>query len=83
MVVCAFEMSGESNIANIFAAFGRISRRDFIFREDGGIGTFRDTSPTVDAGIRINIDPGPFIKWLTGDHTFHRTNIDTTSITNA
>jgi hypothetical protein len=82
-MVRAFEMASETNIANIFATFRRVSGRDFIFREDGSIGTFRNTRPTVNTGIRVNIDPGPLIERLAGKHTFHRANIDTTAIANA
>jgi hypothetical protein len=83
MMVCTFEMAREADIANILAAFGSVSRRNFIFWEDGDIRTFRNARTAVNTSVGIDIDPGPFVHGETRNHTFHRTDIDTTAVTNA
>src|SRR6185369_14699739 len=83
MMICALEMTGESDIADIFATFCGVSRGDLVFREDGGKWAFRNASPTVNARIRIDIDPGPLVQREARDHTFHGANIDTTAIPHA
>jgi len=82
VMIGAFPVTGESDAADVFAAFGSIRRRDFIFREDGGIRTLRNASATVNAGIWVNIDPGPFCSG-SGDHALNGADINTTAVTNA
>jgi hypothetical protein len=77
------KMTGETNIANIFTAFRDIGRRNFIFREDGSKWTFGNARTTVNAGVRVNIDPRPFIHREAGNHAFYRTNVNTTAVANA
>jgi hypothetical protein len=83
MVVGAIERAGQTNFADVLSAFGSICRRDLILREDGSVWALRNAGTTINAGIRVDVDPGPFIDRLTGDHTFHGANIDTPAITNA
>src|SRR5262249_51653184 len=83
MMIRAFKVTGETDLADIFTAFRGISRRNFIFREDGGKRAFGDTGATVNTGIRVDIDPGPLFNWETRNHTFHGTNIDTATVAHA
>jgi hypothetical protein len=83
MMVGALEMTGQTDVADVFAALRRIGRGNFIFREDGSIWTFGHTRPTIDTGIRVDINPGPFIERLARYHAFHRANIDAAPVANA
>jgi len=82
-IIRTFEMTSETDIANVLAAFGGISRGNFVFREDGGIWTFRDARAAVNAGVGINIDPRPFVDGLTGNHAFDGADFNATTVTNA
>src|SRR5215211_7885842 len=83
VMVGTFKVTRKTDVANIFTAFGSISSRDFIFRENGRKWAFRNAGATVNTSIRVNIDPGPFIYRLAGNHTFNGTNVNATTVTNA
>ena len=83
MMIGAFPVTGESYVADIFAAFGSVRRRDFIFREDGSIRALGYTSAAIDTGIRVNIDPRVFIDGVAGDHTFNGANVNAAAVANA
>jgi hypothetical protein len=82
MMICGFIVAREADLADVLTALGSVCRRDFIFGEDRCEWTFRHACTTVNAGIRIDVDPRPLVDRLAGDHAFDRTNIDTTAITN-
>jgi hypothetical protein len=48
--------------------------------KNGFIRTFWDARAAIDAGIWIDIDPGPFLHRVAGYHAFYRTNIDASAI---
>jgi hypothetical protein len=81
-MVSTFEMTCKTDLADEFAAFGCVSRWDFIFGEDSRERTFRNTCAAVNAGIRVNVDPRPFGNRLAGNHAFNRANFNTTTVTN-
>jgi hypothetical protein len=83
MMIGTFPVTGESHIADIFAAFGGISRGHFIFGEDGSKWTFRYAGAAINAGIRVNIDPWIFIDRVARDHTFDGANVNAATIANA
>src|SRR5690606_20002297 len=58
----------------------RVRRGDFLFNEDRFIWAFGDARTAVDAGIRIDEVPGPFIFRLTGNNAFHRENFNTCAV---
>jgi hypothetical protein len=45
------------------------------FLKDGLIGTFRDARTTVDAGVRVDVEPGPIRFWLPTNDAVHRANV--------
>ena len=83
MMIGTFKMTRKPNIADIFAALCGVCGRDFVFGEDGGKWTFGNTCPAVNAGVGINIDPGPFCNRLSGNHALYRADINTTAVANA
>jgi len=83
MMIGAFPVTGESYVADIFAAFGSVRRGHFIFREDSRKWTFRYTSAAINTGIRVDIDPWEFIDGVAGYHTFNGANVNATAVTNA
>jgi len=82
-MIRTLKVTCEANIHNVFATFGCVGSGNFILGEDGGKGTFRNARTAVNAGIRVNIDPRPFIDWLARNHTFNRTDVYATAIANA
>ena len=83
MMIGTFPVTGESDIAEIFAAFGGIGGGHFIFREDGSKWTFRYAGATINTGIRVDIDPWEFIDGVAGYHTFNGANVNAAAVTNA
>jgi hypothetical protein len=83
-MVGAIESLGKSRCSNSsgqsFGAFGFIGSRNLFERENGQVRAFRDTRATVDAGIRVDVKPGPFFNRFTRDYTFHWTNRRATAI---
>jgi hypothetical protein len=82
-MIRALEVTGEANITDVFTAFRRVSRGNLIFWEDGSKWTFGNARTTVNAGIRVNVNPRPFINRLTRNHTLYGTNINATTVANA
>jgi hypothetical protein len=68
----------ETNITNILTALRRVGRELPPGRETG-----IQARAAIDTCIRIDIDPGPLVNRLTGNHALDGTNIDTTAVTNA
>jgi hypothetical protein len=83
LMVSAFEMTGESNLANILAAFGSVRSRNFIFGVDGRKWAFWHTRATINTGVGINVHPGPFGYRLAGDNALHGAYFNATAVTNA
>jgi len=83
MMIGAFPVTGESDVADIFAAFGSVSSRHFIFREDGSIWALRYTSAAINTGIRVDIDPRKFIDRVARNHTFNGANVNAAAVANA
>src|SRR5690606_26499684 len=69
--------------AQILTASGLIGRRHLIFGEDGFIWAFRDACATINAGVRVNVIPGPFILRQPRDNTFNRADLNTAAIPQA
>jgi hypothetical protein len=63
--------------ADLLAAFGLVSPRDLVFREDGFKRAFGDAGPAVDAGVRVDVKPRPFVNRFAGDDAFYRAYIYT------
>jgi hypothetical protein len=83
VVVLSFPMPGLTGEADVLAAFGYVRTRNLIFGEDRFIGAFGDACSTVNAGVGVDIVPGPFFLGFARDNTFHRTNINTTGVPQA
>jgi hypothetical protein len=82
-MIGAFKVTSESDLANILAAFGSVCGWDFIFGINGGKRTFRYACAAINAGVGVDVHPGPFGYRLTGDNAFHGTYFNTTAVTNA
>jgi hypothetical protein len=53
------------------------------FRQDGVYRALRYASATVDAGVWVDVIPGPFFFGLAGDNTFNRANFGAGAIADA
>ncbi len=82
-MVGTLEVPREALLADEFTAFGRISRRHLILRENGCVWALRDARAAVNAGIRVNVNPRPFFFWKTGNHAFYRADFYAAAIANA
>jgi hypothetical protein len=80
VMVGPFKVTGQPDEADVFPTFGCVGGRHFIFREDRRERAFRHTGAAINTGIGVNVDPGPLVHRLAGEHTFHRADIDTTAI---
>jgi hypothetical protein len=56
---------------------------NFIFYENGVVGTLRNASAAIDAGFRINVIGGPFFHRFPGHNAFHGTYFNTTGVIHA
>jgi hypothetical protein len=83
LMVGAFKVAGESNLADILAAFGSVCGRDFIFGIYSGKRAFWHTRATINASVGVDIHPGPFGYRLAGDNALNRAHFNATAITNA
>jgi hypothetical protein len=72
-----------SRHADIFSTLGCEIRWRFVFNENRLIRALRDAGSAIDACIRIDVIPGPFIFWLAWYDALHRTNVHTSGITEA
>ena len=48
----------------------------FLFGEDGFVGALRHAGAAVDAGIGVDVEPGPLLFRVAQDHAFDRTYFD-------
>jgi hypothetical protein len=80
MMVDAFIMTCQADLADQLPALGLISRRDFIFWEDRIERAFWNTRAAVDASVWIDIKQGPFFLGFPGYNAFHRADIHATAI---
>jgi hypothetical protein len=83
MVIGALIVTWQANQVDIFAALCCVGGRNFIFWEDGLIRTFWDTRPTIDAGIWVDVIPGPFVNWFARDNAFYRADFDAPCVSQA
>jgi hypothetical protein len=83
VVIFAFIMPTQANLADVLAAFSFVSVRDLIFREDGFIRALGYARSAIDAGIWVDVVPGPLFLRLTRYDTFYRTYIDATGVAQA
>jgi hypothetical protein len=56
---------------------------EILLRQDRIYRAFRHTGTTVDAGVWVDVEPGPFVFRLARNNTFYRTNLGTGAIANA
>jgi hypothetical protein len=63
--------------ADLLASLGFIRSRNFVFGEDGFKRTFGDAGPAVYAGVRVNVEPRPFVNRFSGDDAFNRAHVYT------
>jgi hypothetical protein len=82
-VVDGGESSRAGRHADIFPATGLVRSGHLIFGENRLIRALRDTGAAIDAGVRIDIKPGPLPLRFPGDNTLDRTYIDAAPITEA
>jgi hypothetical protein len=86
-MICSFihhiVASRTDSKAYIFFTPGFVGCRNFIFRENCFEGAFRDTGAAVDAGLWVNIIPGPFLLGFPRHNTLNRTNFNAASVTKA
>jgi hypothetical protein len=83
LMVCAFEMTAETNLVDILTAFGCICSGNFILGVDGRKRAFRHARAAINAGVGVNVHPGPLGYGLARDNTLHGTYFNTTTVTNA
>ena len=83
VMIGAFEMAGQADLADVLAALGGILRRDFVLGENGQVGAFRDACTAGNAGIGGDLLPGPLADWLTRDNALHRADFDTAAVADA
>jgi hypothetical protein len=83
VMIGAFVVTCESNLADILAAFGCVRSRNFIFGVDCRKRALWHTRATINAGVGVNIHPRPFGDGLSGDNALNRTYFNTTAVTNA
>jgi hypothetical protein len=74
------EARSPNGLRKIFATFGFVGSRNFIFRENGSPGAFRNTCTTIDTSVGVNIIPGPLVNRFARYNAFHRTNRCATAI---
>ena len=80
VVIVGFVVFSKTNAVDVFAAFGSVSRRHFIFREDRRKRAFGHTSAAIDAGIGINVNHREAIGRVAGDDTFNGAYFDATAV---
>ena len=80
VVVGVLVVTGKPNTSNIFAAFGNVGVRDFIFGEDGSIGALGDAGAAVDAGVRVNVEEGILFLGFTGDDALYGADFHTATV---
>jgi hypothetical protein len=80
VVIGAFIVTGQAQAGDVLAALGFVGRGNLILREDGFVRAFRDAGAAVNAGVWIDIVPGPLFDRLAGDDTFHRADIHATGV---
>jgi hypothetical protein len=78
VVVLPFPMSFQANPAEKFTATCGISRGNFVLREDRFIWALGDACPAVNAGIWIDVVPGPLLLGFPRDDALDWTNIHAT-----
>jgi hypothetical protein len=83
LVVFAFVMPAQANLADVFAAFGFVSFWNLIFGEDCLVWAFGDARSAINAGIWVDVVPGPFFLRFTGYDTFYRAYLDATGVAQA
>jgi hypothetical protein len=81
VMVGALEMAGEPSKADVFVSLSCVVRGDLVLRKDGLIRAFRDAGAAINASVRVNVEPGPFIDWFSRYDAFYWTNIDTSRVT--
>jgi hypothetical protein len=79
-MVGIFVVTGQPHAADVLSAFRNIRGGDFIFREDGGIRAFRYARAAVNAGVRVNIEPGPFFLRFAWNDALYRANFYTPAV---
>lgn len=80
VVVGVFVVAGETNAGDVFAAFGNIGVRYFIFSEDGCVRAFGDAGAAIDAGVGIDVEKGILFFRFTGNDAFYGANFHTATI---
>jgi hypothetical protein len=80
MVVFCFIMSGKTYLADVFPALSCVICWHLIFGEYGLEWALWYTGSTIDAGVWIDVVPGPLFLRDTGDDTFDWTHVHTARI---
>jgi len=83
MMVNTLVVTGESDLADHFSAFGSVCSRDFIFWENSFEWAFGDTCTTIDAGIGVDIKPWILFLGLSAHDAFNRADVHAARISQA
>ena len=83
VVIGTLIVPGQANFIDKFASPGGVAAGDFIFWEDGFVGTFWDAGAAIDAGVWIDVEPRPLIDWLATDDAFNGAYLNTARIAQA
>ena len=82
VVIGGFVVTGEPGAVDVFAAFGSVSRGDFIFREDGAERAFGYASAAINAGVGVDIEHRESIGRVARDDALDGANFDASTVTN-
>ena len=83
VVIGVLVVTGEANAGDIFAAFGNIGIRYFVFYKDGVVGAFWDAGATINASIGVNIEKRILFLGGAGNNTFDWANFNTATVPKA